>query len=284
MSPMLSVVVPAYNEAARLGKNLPLIFKFLSYHNIDSEVIVVDDGSTDETAIIAEQSFSCSGNVKTSLIRNGVNKGKGYAVRVGLLASSSEVAIFSDADLSTPIEELFTLMEALDRGVDIAFGSRAIDRSLIRVHQPWRREQGGKVFNMIVRMATGLPFKDTQCGFKAFRMKTCRPIIEGATIDRFGFDVELLYLAHISGLKLQEVAVRWEHNDGSKIDFMRDSLRMLGEVRRIRQQKLNGRYEGVMRTVNENPASPRPRIEETNAVAEHLFRLPGNIQHKADET
>lgn len=272
MSPLVSVVVPAYNEATRLGKNLPSIFKFLSYHNIDSEVIVVDDGSIDETVVTTERAFGCSGNVKTRLIRNNVNKGKGYSVRVGLLASSSPIAIFSDADLSTPIEELSVLMEALNRGVDIAFGSRAIDRSLISVRQPWRREQGGRIFNLIVRMATGLPFMDTQCGFKAFRMKVCRPIIESATIDRFGFDVELLYLAHLAGLKLQEVAVRWEHHDGSKISFMRDSFLMLGEVRKIRQQKLSGRYESVMQRVDENRASGGPRINESSALTERLHR------------
>jgi dolichyl-phosphate beta-glucosyltransferase len=253
MSPALSVVVPAYNEAPRLRKTLLAIFNYLNSGNIDAELIVVDDGSTDETVSVVEEGFTHAGKVKTTLMRNVVNRGKGYSVREGLLASAGRTAIFSDADLSTPIAELSKLMTVLDSdGVDLAFGSRAIDRSLIQVHQPWRREQGGRVFNVIVRLATGLPFWDTQCGFKAFRMDTCRPIIEAATIDRFGFDVELLYVAHLAGLRLREVAVRWDHNDGSKISLVRDSLGMFGEVRRIRQQALTGTYESAIRRVKSN--------------------------------
>ena len=185
------------------------------------------------------------------VLRNDVNRGKGYAVRRGLLASSGETAIFSDADLSTPIEEAPKLLAAISQGADIAFGSRALDRSLIWVHQPWRREQGGKVFNTIVRLSTGLPFWDTQCGFKAFRMNVCRPVLEGATIDRFGFDVELLYVAYLAGLKLREVAVRWDHQEGSKIDFARDSLRMFSEVHRIRRQARQGTYQNTITRVKE---------------------------------
>lgn len=242
----ISIIVPAYNEAVRLKDNLPRIIKFIQLHNLDAELIVVDDGSTDDTGTVAETAFRFAENVQTQLIKNDVNRGKGYSVRVGLLASSRPVAVFSDADLSTPIDEVFTLIEAIEGGFDLAFGSRAIDRSLIGIHQPWRREQGGRIFNMIVRIATGLPFKDTQCGFKAFRMKECRRIIEEATIDRFGFDVELLFMAYRAGLKLQEVAVRWDHCDGSKVNFMRDSLRMLTEVRKIRNQAQKRTYERVV--------------------------------------
>jgi len=254
MSPSLSVVVPAYNEAPRISKTLLAIFSHLNNEAIDAEVIVVDDGSADETVTVVKQSFAHAGRVKAILMQNGVNRGKGYSVRTGLLASKAPFAIFSDADLSTPIEEVSKLLTILNRdGVDLAFGSRAIDRSLIRVHQPWRREQGGRVFNAIVRVATRLPFWDTQCGFKAFRMSACRPIIEVATIDRFGFDVELLYVAHLAGLRLQEVAVRWDHNDGSKISFVRDSLGMFNEVRRIRRQALNGAYESAIKRVKTAP-------------------------------
>jgi dolichyl-phosphate beta-glucosyltransferase len=253
MSPALSVVVPAYNESPRLPKTLTAIFNYLNGTDVDPELIVVDDGSTDETVRVVEEAFAQSGKVKTTLIRNGVNRGKGYSVRRGLLASTSPIAIFSDADLSTPVNEVSKLMTVLEReGMDLAFGSRAIDRSLIHVHQPWRREQGGKVFNAIVRVATGLPFWDTQCGFKAFRMDACRPIIEAATIDRFGFDVELLYVAHLAGLRLREVPVRWDHNEGSKIDFVRDSIGMFNEVRRIRRQAMTGRYESAIRQVRKS--------------------------------
>jgi hypothetical protein len=122
-------------------------------------------------------------------------------------------------------------------GCDLAFGSRAVDRSLIGVHQPWRREQGGRVFNRMVRLATGLPFADTQCGFKAFRLSTCRPIIEAARIDRFGFDVELLFVAHLAGLNLREIPVRWDHNEGSKVNMLRDTWRMCEEVHSIRRRR-----------------------------------------------
>jgi hypothetical protein len=145
--------------------------------------------------------------------------------------------LFSDADLSTPIDEASKLVEPIHSGeVDIAFGSRALDRSLIGNHQPWRREQGGRVFNLIVRTATGLPFWDTQCGFKAFRLDVCRPVIEKAQTDGFGFDVELLYLAYKAGLRMREVPVRWNHFDGSKVSFFRDSLRMFREVIELRSR------------------------------------------------
>jgi glycosyltransferase involved in cell wall biosynthesis len=257
ISGALSVVVPAYNEAARIGKTLRAIFRYLNEVGIESEVIVVDDGSTDETRAVAKETFAHAGSVKPLIIGESVNHGKGYVVRKGLLAASSPIALFSDADLSTPIEEAAKLLSVLADGADIAFGSRAIDRSLIQVRQAWRREQGGKVFNLIVRLATGLPFWDTQCGFKAFRMNTCRSVIEGSTVDRFGFDVELLYVAHLAGLKLVEVPVRWDHNEGSKIDFRRDSLRMVNEVRRIRRQRLNGDYDTIIQTVTGNQLERR---------------------------
>lgn len=246
MSPSLSIVIPAYNEADRLGHTLPSVFAYLNENFADAEVIVVDDGSIDETCAVAERAFAHAGRVRARLMRNRPNRGKGHAVRTGLLAAQSPIALFCDADLSTPMSETPKLLAAIEGdNCDIAFGSRSLDRSLIGVHQPWRREQGGKVFNAIVRLATGIPFSDTQCGFKAFRMSACRPVIEAATIDRFGFDVELLYVAHLAKLKLREVAVRWDHNDGSKVDVARDSLRMLGEVRLIRQQARRGFYENA---------------------------------------
>ena len=238
MTPTLSIIVPAYNEASRLGGSLETVFNYLHDTNVKAEVIVVDDGSLDETATVAEEAFSSSGNIPASLIRNKPNRGKGHAVRTGLLAARAPVALFSDADLSTPISETPKLLAAIvEGGCDLVFGSRALDRRLIGIHQPWRREQSGRVFNQVVRLATGLPFWDTQCGFKAFRLSTCRPIIEAATIDRFGFDVELLYVAHLAGLRLREVPVRWDHNDGSKVSMFRDSLRMFAEVQSIRRKR-----------------------------------------------
>lgn len=238
MTPTLSIIVPAYNEETRLRGSLKTILSYLHNTNADAEVIVVDDGSVDETAAVAEESFEAAGSVQTRLIRIKPNRGKGHAVRTGLLAARAPLALFSDADLSTPISETPKLVSAIEQdGCDLAFGSRALDRSLIGVHQPWRREQGGRVFNQMVRLATGLPFADTQCGFKAFRLSTCRPIIEAARIDRFGFDVELLFVAHLAGLSLREIPVRWDHNEGSKVNMLRDTWRMCREVHSIRRRR-----------------------------------------------
>ena len=153
------------------------------------------------------------------------------------MAATQPIGLFSDADLSTPIDDASKLIEPITAGeVDIAFGSRALDRRLIGHRQPWRREQGGRVFNLIVRVATGLPFWDTQCGFKAFRLDVCRPILEQAQTEGFGFDVELLYLASRANLRIREIPVHWNHYEGSKVDFFHDSLRMLGEVIALRSR------------------------------------------------
>jgi glycosyltransferase involved in cell wall biosynthesis len=247
MIPKLSIVVPAYNEAARLGGSLRTIVAYLQGRREPSEIIVVDDGSTDNTAIVAEENLADSGDVATSVIRYEQNRGKGHAARMGLLAARANIALFSDADLSTPITETEKLFDPIIKGeCDLAFGSRALDRRLIGVHQSWRREQGGRVFNLIVRLATGLPFWDTQCGFKAFRLNVCRPLIEAAQIDRFGFDVELIYLAHLARLRLREIPVRWDHSTGGPLDasgnYSRDSVRMINEVRRIRRSADAGDY------------------------------------------
>lgn len=247
MNPKLSIVIPAYNEAARLGKSLRSIVAYLNERRAASELIVVDDGSLDNTAEIAAQNLLDSGSVATRVIRYEPNRGKGYAARTGLLAARANIALFSDADLSTPITEAPKLIDPISRGeCDLTFGSRALDRRLIGVHQPWRREQGGRVFNLIVRLATGLPFWDTQCGFKAFRLNVCRPLIEAAQIDRFGFDVELIYLAQLARLRLREIPVRWDHSTGGPLDesgnYSRDSLRMINEVRRIRRAAAAGEY------------------------------------------
>ncbi|HEX3248286.1 MAG TPA: dolichyl-phosphate beta-glucosyltransferase [Pyrinomonadaceae bacterium] len=252
MSGSLSVVIPAYNEAARLGKTLRAVVDYLRQNEPDAEVIVVDDGSADDTAELARQSFAEAGTLRTSVISYKSNLGKGRAVRLGLLAARGDVVLFSDADLSTPISEAPKLVEPIVSGAyDVTFGSRALDRQLIGVHQSWRREQGGRIFNLAVRLATGLPFWDTQCGFKAFRMSICRPLVEAATIDRFGFDVELLYLAFRAGLRLKEVPVRWDHNEGSKVTLFSDSFKMLNEVGLIRQQARRGVYDAAIRAAHE---------------------------------
>ena len=247
MSLSLSIVIPAYNEASRLGETLRIVFKYLNEKTPDSEVIVVDDGSSDGTADVAEESFAQAGSVQTKAIRVRPNRGKGYVVKQGLLAARSPIALFTDADLSTPITETPKLVQPIERGeLDLTFGSRALDRSLIGVHQPWRREQGGRIINLIVRLATGLPFWDTQCGFKAFRMDVCRPIVEAATIERFGFDVEYLYVAYLAELRLKEIPVRWDHNEGSKLSVIKDTPRLLEEIRTVRRQVKRGIYHGAI--------------------------------------
>lgn len=233
--PAFSLVIPAYNEAQRIGQSLHKILQYLRDESPASEVIVVDDGSTDATAEIVEEVFREAGGIATKLLQQTPNHGKGWAVRAGLNAATRSVGLFSDADLSTPITEASKLLEPIFADeVDVAFGSRALNRDLIGVRQGWHREQGGRVFNLVVRVATGLPFWDTQCGFKAFHLERFRPILARAESDGFGFDVELLYLASQAHLRLREIPVRWDHNDGSKVSFLRDSLRMLREIVALR--------------------------------------------------
>lgn len=271
MSLSLSVIIPAYNEAARLDKTLEKVIAYLNEYDGETELIVVDDGSQDRTAEVARHAFAHAGRVEARVIRYEQNRGKGYAVRTGLLAARAPVALFSDADLSTPISETPKVVAPIQNGdYDLVFGSRALDRRLIGVRQPWRREQGGRIFNLIVRLATGLPFWDTQCGFKAFRMSVCRPIIEAATVDRFGFDVELLFVAHRAGLRLLERAVRWDHNEGSKVNVARDSLRMLDEVRAIRRNARAGIYDEAMARARAQAASDRLALAALSDVPEEI--------------
>jgi dolichyl-phosphate beta-glucosyltransferase len=234
--PPFTVVIPCYNEAARIGGTLRSTLDYLTVNAPESELIVVNDGSTDATATIAREKLD-DARIQTRLVENYPNRGKGAAVRSGLLAAQKPIGLFFDADLSTPLGETPKLIEPIAHGeVDIAFGSRALDRSLIGVHQPWRREQGGRVFNLLVRATTGLPFWDTQCGFKAFQLDVCRPILEAAHVNGFAFDVELLFLANRAGLRIREIPVRWNHAEGSKVSFFRDSLRMLREVIAMRSR------------------------------------------------
>ena len=246
MTPNFSIVVPSYNEADRLGRTLSVVLDHARKMG-RTETIVIDDGSTDETSAVAELLLRHEDSANVRLIRYDANRGKGFAVRTGLLAARAPIALFTDADLSTPITELPTIVNPIVRGeCDVVFGSRALDRSLIGVHQPWSRELGGRIFNVVVRLATGLPFWDTQCGFKAFRMSVCRPLLAAAAIDRFGFDVELLYVAHLAGLRLREVPVRWDHCDGSKVSVGRDAARMLDEIRSVKSRAAAGAYDRAL--------------------------------------
>jgi dolichyl-phosphate beta-glucosyltransferase len=244
MKPDVTIVIPAYEEEERLGASLAKIVEYLRGSAPNTEIIVVDDGSKDNTAQSAEKFFSKVDDIPARVIRYEQNRGKGYAVKTGLQAATADIALFSDADLSTPIAEMPKLIDPITAGeYDVTFGSRALDRSLIGTHQPWRREQGGKVFNLVVRTLTGLPFWDTQCGFKAFDLTKFRPLLDLMQIDRFGFDVEFLYVATLHGLKLKEIPVRWDNDERSKVNVFRDSLRMFNEVREIRRNAKRGVYK-----------------------------------------
>lgn len=246
MKPDVSIIIPAFEEQDRLGGSVRKVLTFVEAEEILAELIIVDDGSKDNTAEVGRAACAEFPKQPTKVIRYEKNRGKGFAVRTGLLASKGTIAIFSDADLSTPIEELYKLIEPIQSGeFDITFGSRALDRSLIGTHQPWRREQGGKVFNLIVRLLTGLPFWDTQCGFKAFNMEKFRPLLELMQIERFGFDVEFLYVARLHGLKLKEIPVRWNHDERTKVNVLRDSRKMFNEVREIRRNAKKGIYSKI---------------------------------------
>jgi len=238
-APELSIIIPSYNEELRLPATLDKIASYIQSSRRTTEVIVVDDGSKDRTAQLAESYRGKLPNLR--VLSNDVNRGKGYSVRHGSLEALGEVILFTDADLSAPIEEADKLLAAL-QDHDVAIGSRAMDRGLIEVHESRFREFAGMVFNAIVRLILRLPFVDTQCGFKAFRRAPSRIIFEQQSIERFGFDPELLYLARHHGLSTIEVPVRWSHSPATKVNMLRDSLQMFLDILIIRCNALQGRY------------------------------------------
>ena len=238
-NPDLSIIIPSYNEELRLPATLGRIAEYIQSCGRETEVLVVDDGSKDGTAAVAEYFQIKIPSLR--VISNGVNRGKGYSVRHGIQEARGRITLFTDADLSAPIEEAGKLFDALETN-DIAIGSRALDRSLISVHESSFREFAGIVFNTIVRLILRLPFVDTQCGFKAFRRDRCKIIFEQQTIERFGFDPELLYLARHHGLRAVEIPVRWGHSPATKVSMMRDSVQMFLDVFAIRWNSLRGRY------------------------------------------
>jgi glycosyltransferase involved in cell wall biosynthesis len=237
--PELSIVIPAYNEELRLPTTLERIAAYAERCDREVEVLVVDDGSTDRTAAVAE---SFRGKIPAlRVVSNVLNRGKGYSVRHGVRESRGRIVLFTDADLSAPIEEADKLIEALEH-FDLAIGSRAVNRSLITVHQSAFREFAGILFNKVVRVSLRLPFVDTQCGFKAFLRERCQILFEQQTIERFGFDPELLYLARHHGLRAVEIPVRWGHSQATKVSMLRDSMQMFLDVFKIRWNSLLGRY------------------------------------------
>jgi dolichyl-phosphate beta-glucosyltransferase len=237
----LSIVIPAYNEQQRLPGALDRIITFLNAHSLRAEILVVDDGSTDDTAKIVHSYGEKYPNLR--LVSNGRNRGKGFSVRHGVLEARGEIVLFTDADLSTPIEEADKLLpELLEKGYDMAIGSRAVNRKLIEVHQPPFRERAGILFNSVVRWIVWIDFSDTQCGFKAFRRERAKIVFEQQRVERFGFDPEILFLAKRHGLRVVEIPVRWSHDEATKVSVLSDGIRMFLELIVIRWNALRGRY------------------------------------------
>jgi glycosyltransferase involved in cell wall biosynthesis len=237
----ISIVIPAYNEQSRLPETLRRVTQYLQESDWTfREILVVDDGSTDATADAA--SAIARDNPEIQVLRNPGNRGKGYSVRHGMLKAHGEWRLFSDADLSAPIEELEKLWCGIERGKqEIAIGSRALDRSLIGVHQPGYRESMGRIFNAVMRAATGLHISDTQCGFKLFRGDVAEEVFSRQILDRFGFDAEVLYIAARRGYQIAEVPVRWNHVEGSKVGML-TGLHAFEELLEIRLNSLRGKY------------------------------------------
>ena len=237
----LSIVIPAYNEERRLPSTLDTVLAWLNGSGFaDAEVVVVDDGSSDGTAALVEARSAADPRVR--LLRNPGNRGKGYAVRHGMLEARGGWILFSDADLSAPIEELPKLLGAAQgKNAAVAIGSRALDRTLIGVHQSRWREVSGIVFNLLMRLLTGLPFADTQCGFKLYRRDAARQVFERQRLDGFGFDVEDLFIAHRLGLAAIEVPVKWNNVEGTKVGLSQ-GLRSFLDLLVIRWNGIRGLY------------------------------------------
>jgi dolichyl-phosphate beta-glucosyltransferase len=236
--PFLSIVVPAYNEAGRIRDTLERLCHSKELEPYSIELIVVDDGSTDQTVEAVSEFLS------VRVVRNDRNHGKGFTVRHGVLEARGEFVLFTDADLSTPIEELDKLLSALQcSGADAAVGSRALQRELIGIHQPWFRDMGGRFFNLLVRVFTGLRLHDTQCGFKLFKRSSTRRAFERMRVEGFGFDPELLFLIERGGGRVVEVPVRWNDNPATKVRFLRDSTRMFLDLIALRWRSFTGKYQ-----------------------------------------
>ena len=238
--PKYSIVVPAYNERERIGGTLEQLLEHLHAHKWNAEIVVVDDGSGDDSFQLVSR-FALE-HPEVRVIQNPGNQGKGYAVRNGMLNARGEVLLFTDADLSSPISEAAKLFAALEQGADVAIGSRWLDPSLQFVRQSLKRRALSRLYNLFLRAVLQFPYHDTQCGFKAFNRQAAQMIFPQQRITRWGFDPEILFLAHRMGLKVAEVPVRWGHDERSKIHPVRDGVRMASDAIRTRWYAVRGRY------------------------------------------
>jgi glycosyltransferase involved in cell wall biosynthesis len=245
--PAYSIVIPAYNESARIGATLQEVVHCVRERGWDAEVIVVNDGSTDDTSRLVLDFALTAPEVR--LIENPGNRGKGYSVRNGLLQARGEIVMFTDADLSAPIAEAERLFAAIRSGADIAIGSRWLESGRQTHRQPLYRQFFGRCFNLITRTVMGLRFADTQCGFKAFTRSAAQTVFQLQTIERWGFDPEILFIATKRHLRIDEVSVSWGHDARSRMSYLRDGMHMLREMAIIRWNALLGRYNGDVKPI-----------------------------------
>jgi glycosyltransferase involved in cell wall biosynthesis len=268
--PQLSIVIPAYNEAARIEITLDRVLTCVAHRAWDAEVLVIDDGSTDGTSAIVERWMDR--HSRLHLIQNPGNRGKGYSVRNGLLQAAGDIVLFTDADLSAPMEEADLLLHAISRGADVAIGSRWLERGRQTIHQPLYRQFFGRCFNAITRSVMGLPFADTQCGFKAFRRPAAQVIFRLQRIERWGFDPEILFIARKLRFAIVEVPVTWGHDERSRLSYLKDGLKMLEEMAVIRWNSLAGRYDEAIAAMKDTSAM-------VTAPTEHIVKAsPRTLQ------
>ena len=256
MSLTYSFIVPAYNESERLEVSLPKVLDYVREQRLQSEIIVVNDGSTDDTADVVRRFMALHPDVH--LVENPGNRGKGFSVRNGMLHAQGDVMLFTDADLSSPIYEAGKLFAAIEQGADVAIGSRWLRAELQTERQPWHRQLYGRLFNLALRMVLGLKFRDTQCGFKAFRRTAAQTIFTRQRVERWGFDPELLFLANKFKLRTVEIPVEWAHDHRSKISPLRDGIRMAIEMLSVRLNDLKGLYVHPSVAIEEPLAKPVP--------------------------
>jgi glycosyltransferase involved in cell wall biosynthesis len=277
LSPQLSIVIPAYNEGLRLDATLNRVMKCIEQQGWDAEVIVVDDGSTDDTASIVEHWMH--GHSRLRLVGNPGNRGKGYSVRNGLLQATGDIVMFTDADLSSPMVEAERLVAAIARGADVAIGSRWLDKARQTIHQPLYRQFFGRCFNGVTRFIMGLPFKDTQCGFKAFTREAAQVIFRLQTIERWGFDPELLFIARKLKFRVVEVPVTWGHDERSRMSYLKDGLKMLEEMVVIRYNSLTGCYDRAIAAIRDTSKFVTPPVDMATVRAHRRTRRSASRLH-----